>query len=323
MSEVGRRWSRVLLALLLAALLASGPGGEAQAQPLAPRYFSQTGHFLRGAFRSFWERSGGVALFGYPITEEYIRRSDGKLVQYFERARYELRISGGQAFVDLGLIGREFTAGRDFGRIGPFPSTGFQRYFPETGHSLRGAFKRFWEGRGGLPIYGFPISEEINEQLGGQIYLVQYFERSRYELVGSSVRLGLLGSALAPCALRGRLPANAPPGGPLDEPADTRPCQGQPAPAPAGARAYPSPARPGTVLGFEARGYEPNETVSLWLNVPGQGARALPYQAIAASDGGVLIGFRIQENDPVGNWSIVGHGTRSGRQYVAYFQIRY
>ena len=81
------------------------------------RYFSQTGHYLRGAFRAFWERSGGVAIFGYPITEEYYRRSDGRIVQYFERARFELTVRGNQAIVELGLLGREVTHDRDFLRL--------------------------------------------------------------------------------------------------------------------------------------------------------------------------------------------------------------
>lgn len=319
MDRVGRRWSRALLALVLAVMLVGGLPGQALGQSSSPRYFPQTGHSLRGAFRSFWERSGGIAIFGLPITEEYIRRSDGKLVQFFERARLELRVSGGQAQIDLGLIGREASAGRDFGRIGPFPPTATQRYFPETGHSLRGAFKNFWDRYGNLGIFGFPISEEINEQLSDGIRLVQYFERARFELRGSSVGLGLLGRNLAPCALLGPGVSN----GPLAEPADTRPCGGGgSAPGGLSGRVYPAVSAPGTVLGFDARGYAPNEFVSLWLNVPGAGTRALPYQAIAGSDGAVLIGFRTQANDPRGTWSLVGHGTSSNREIVAYFDIR-
>jgi type VII secretion-associated serine protease mycosin len=56
------------------------------------------------------------------------------------------------------------------------------RYFPETGHSLRGAFLSYWQAQGGLPIFGFPTSEEFQELGGdGQIYTVQYFERHRFE----------------------------------------------------------------------------------------------------------------------------------------------
>jgi subtilisin family serine protease len=55
-------------------------------------------------------------------------------------------------------------------------------YFPETGHTLRGEFKRYWQAQGGLPIFGYPISEEFSEAGDdGQLYTVQYFERHRLE----------------------------------------------------------------------------------------------------------------------------------------------
>ena len=56
-------------------------------------------------------------------------------------------------------------------------------YFQETGHNLSGLFQQYWQQNGGLPIFGFPISEQIQEQLSdGNTYTVQYFERARFEL---------------------------------------------------------------------------------------------------------------------------------------------
>ena len=56
-------------------------------------------------------------------------------------------------------------------------------FFPQTSHTLRGAFRDFWNARGGLPLFGYPLSEEFVEQspTDGQPYLVQYFERNRLE----------------------------------------------------------------------------------------------------------------------------------------------
>ncbi|NWJ46784.1 MAG: hypothetical protein HXX08_12970 [Chloroflexi bacterium] len=56
-------------------------------------------------------------------------------------------------------------------------------YFPETGHNLRNSFKAYWEANGGLSIYGYPISEEFYEVNpdDGNNYVVQYFERARFE----------------------------------------------------------------------------------------------------------------------------------------------
>lgn len=52
-------------------------------------YFPEAGHTIGGAFGWFWQSHGGVALLGYPISEEFEERlPDGTevLTQYFERA---------------------------------------------------------------------------------------------------------------------------------------------------------------------------------------------------------------------------------------------
>lgn len=56
-------------------------------------------------------------------------------------------------------------------------------YFDETQHNLCEPFLTYWNGNGGLEVFGFPISEafdEINPDLG-QERLTQYFERERLE----------------------------------------------------------------------------------------------------------------------------------------------
>jgi subtilisin family serine protease len=74
-------------------------------------------------------------------------------------------------------------------------------YFPPVQHSLRGPFLRYWTAHGGLPIFGYPISEEFQEvnPADGKTYTVQYFERNRFEYhpefagTPAEVLLGLLG----------------------------------------------------------------------------------------------------------------------------------
>lgn len=58
-----------------------------------------------------------------------------------------------------------------------------QRFFPETKHTVKGQFWRYWQEHGGLPQQGFPISEEFIEvsDLNGLRYTVQYFERAVFE----------------------------------------------------------------------------------------------------------------------------------------------
>src|SRR5690606_15485474 len=63
----------------------------------------------------------------------------------------------------------------------PAPADG-RAYFPETGHTLGGAFRDYWQRNGGLPVFGYPTSEEFVETgADGVPYTVQYFERHRFE----------------------------------------------------------------------------------------------------------------------------------------------
>ena len=55
--------------------------------------------------------------------------------------------------------------------------------FAETGQSACGPFQAYWRQRGGLTLFGLPISDlryEPNPD-DGQTYVVQYFERARFE----------------------------------------------------------------------------------------------------------------------------------------------
>ena len=68
-------------------------------------HFAETQHSLRGAFHAYWLQHGGLAQFGYPISEEFVL--DGRIVQYFERARFELTADGDVRLSRLGadLVG--------------------------------------------------------------------------------------------------------------------------------------------------------------------------------------------------------------------------
>jgi hypothetical protein len=310
-----RRYAALLLVLLVAWSL---PAASAQT---SVRYFSQTGHYLRGAFRAYWERSGGLAIFGYPITEEYYRRSDGRIVQYFERARFELRVQGNQAIVELGLLGRELTHNRDFPRVPPVPSNNSRRYFNETGHTLKGLFKSTWDTRGGARIFGLPISEEIGEVLeDGLVHTVQYFERSRFELWPGPVRFSQLGREFAPKHLMAPWPPNAPPAGPLAEDGSQPP----PPPGPTTVRIDPPSGRAGTTFKVIGDGFERGERVSLWLTVPGGSVRPIDAKPEADNNGSIT-GSNIQITTDTGfrdgTWYVTARGTKSGRQGIGTFRL--
>jgi hypothetical protein len=51
------------------------------------RCFPETRHSLSGEFLRYWESHRGLTIFGYPISELF--EEHGRLVQYFERNRFE------------------------------------------------------------------------------------------------------------------------------------------------------------------------------------------------------------------------------------------
>lgn len=66
-------------------------------------YFKETGHSLNRRFLEFWKANGGLTRFGYPLSEPH--DSNGKVIQWFERARFEW--DSKREKVVLGLLGRE------------------------------------------------------------------------------------------------------------------------------------------------------------------------------------------------------------------------
>jgi len=151
-------------------------------------FYPQTNHSLSFGFKHFFDTHGGLDNFGYPTTEEI--KEDGWTVQYFQRARFEYHpeLAGTQYEVELGLLG-DLTAaqtGQTFDKASPAPGA---RFYKETSHNLSGPFQAFYDSHGGLDVFGYPTSEPF--QRNG--FLVQYFQRARFELHGSDVMLGLLG----------------------------------------------------------------------------------------------------------------------------------
>jgi len=167
--------------------------------PTVQIYFPETGHNIGFKFRLFYERNGGLELFGLPLTEVF---TDGATqVQYFERARFELRPDLADS-VALSLLGSELTASRTdpaFQWLSGEPENG-RKFFPESGHSIGGAFLEYWQRKNGLIAFGYPISEELSETSSdGVERVVQYFQRARFELhpeaafTPNAIQLGHLG----------------------------------------------------------------------------------------------------------------------------------
>jgi hypothetical protein len=173
-------------------------------------YAPETGHNIGLEIKAFYDRHGGLAIFGLPLTE--VIEEEGMQLQYFERARVELRPGQEITLARLGSMVSQGHTSRAFAPLAgpPDPERDF---FPATGHTLGGAFRRYWRAHGALSIFGYPISEaftEINAQ-NGNAYLVQYFERARFEYhpETAAVMLGLLGREYADAHLSSELLAPA------------------------------------------------------------------------------------------------------------------
>jgi len=168
---------------------------------VSSQQFPQTGKSVQGNFLSYWQDHGGLAQFGYPISDELQERSftDGKTytVQYFERARFELHPEillaaegATQSDVLLSLLGvlrynQRYPSGAGSPPAPvqtPNQSPG-SVLFQQTGKRVGGKFLAYWQTHGGLAQFGYPISDELTEvsPLDGKPYRVQYFERALFE----------------------------------------------------------------------------------------------------------------------------------------------
>jgi lipoprotein-anchoring transpeptidase ErfK/SrfK len=185
----------------------------------APRtvYIPASGHTIDGVFLDFWRAAGGAAAYGNPISTEFDR--DGRVVQYYEYARFEYVPEGiNGSVVALGNIGWELrpsnvmriTSGveseaiEEFARItrawlpvsaeiAAQPATADFIYVPETGHTVAFGMKALWD-RIGQGYLGNPISEEYI--IGETTY--QVFERGQLAWTQENgAWLVPLGSALA------------------------------------------------------------------------------------------------------------------------------
>ncbi|MFL5801086.1 MAG: S8 family serine peptidase [Roseiflexaceae bacterium] len=192
-------------------------------QPVPPpldgaTYFPETGHTLGGAFSAYWLANGGLPIFGYPTSQEFVEPGeDGRdhVVQYFERHRLEQHAENQPPYhILLSRLGNAILAqsGRDwfaFPKGTPQPGCMF---FEATGHSLCEPFLSYWRTHGlefdgqhgtseaeSLALFGQALSEpQIEVSSDGQPYVTQWFERARFEDHGAQgVLLGLLANELA------------------------------------------------------------------------------------------------------------------------------
>lgn len=147
----------------------------ARAQTADVQFFPETGHSVRGEFLAYYNRAKDPKLvFGYPITEQMVSR-DGKTVQYFQRARFEIvNDASGTLRIQLTALGQAlYSPGRPQTIINPQAC----KFIDGTGFPLCLQFLDFFQTNGGLAQFGQPISPlELHNDT-----LVQYFQNARLE----------------------------------------------------------------------------------------------------------------------------------------------
>jgi hypothetical protein len=116
-------------------------------------------------------------IFGYPITEAFQEQTQNRIVQYFEKARFELIPENPPELrVRVTELGRYFytSPGQELPIPPNFPAC---RYFQETRKQVCYAFLDYFEANGEAAQFGYPLSNfEIQDEL-----IVQYFQRARFE----------------------------------------------------------------------------------------------------------------------------------------------
>ncbi len=176
------------LALLLTA--AVGTSSDRATAATGTVYFPQTGQQVSGRFLAYWQQHGGLIVQGYPLSGEFKEQSELNTVvyqvQYFERAVFEYHPENQPPndvlLSQLGTYQYRQKYGRD-GATNQHANPDNSLKFKQTGKTLGGGFRTYWESNGGVNQLGYPISDEFSEESGldGKSYTVQYFERAVFE----------------------------------------------------------------------------------------------------------------------------------------------
>jgi hypothetical protein len=163
--NIARRFTITFLVLII--LMTTW--GKANAQSTDVSYFPETRHYVKGVFLQFYNAAKDPKLvYGYPITEQIVAR-DGKTVQYFQRARFELAPDNRVQLTPLGTL-----TYKPQSQMPVKSANGCELY---SQFYVCFTFLDFYKANGGPNQFGNPISPF--ESADGLI--VQYFEGARFE----------------------------------------------------------------------------------------------------------------------------------------------
>jgi hypothetical protein len=147
------------------------------AQSPDEEYFEQTGHIVSGEFLAAYHSvPNPLVLYGYPITNAFEDSTNSRLVQYFQKARFELFEDAppGQRvqLTPLGSYSHQTLPLLDV----PENSPACRKIAP-TDYNVCYAFLTFYDQNGGEAQFGLPIA---NLELKNG-FMVQYFQKALFE----------------------------------------------------------------------------------------------------------------------------------------------
>jgi hypothetical protein len=169
---------RLLVCILIIAALLVPTAGQAQEPDI--RTFGDSGYAVRGDFLQFFNLRGRLEVFGPPISAEMFE--DGVRVQYFRNVRLEWHPENPRPYrVQLGLLGELVGVRQPPIAQSQLPPANRldERYYAQTGHTVKGGFLSFFDQHGGIDLFGYPIGEM---EPADNNRVIQSFQRARLEL---------------------------------------------------------------------------------------------------------------------------------------------
>lgn len=160
---------------------------------------------LNDQMRSFWQTNNGIQLFGEPLDNESTHRFIDETfhIQNFERARIEFRFDQPKPYnFQLGLIGQEWLDRYQI-ELSPLKPNDVATLqgtdasciaLSNAIFTVCGAFRSFYQGHGlqfgntsfvssaeSLALFGLPLTPAMRWSRNEQTFIVQVFERARFE----------------------------------------------------------------------------------------------------------------------------------------------
>lgn len=300
----------------------------------SPICFEDVAECVDAHFADFWQRndrhaisgqSGNAArIFGYPIGPARIEAVDGVavLAQPFERVIMQQPLGNTDpANITLQMTGRERLT--QLGRAPTLPAKPPTtvppdcRLFAETGLSLCGEFRTFWESNGlnldnergytdaeRIALFGLPISETKREPAADgstNRYLTQWFERARLQIDGVTRQIIVA---------------------PLGRDVTSNRANPPPLPRNIGVMVHPATLTAGSALAARGSGYSHDRWVSVTV-FRADGSRVLVAERVELASGGFTETYcYLTPADAIpGTWVIAFDGVDSGRRTIGFFRV--